>query len=40
MTSAEIVAETAPPEVAIIGAELQADSFDHHARDLAKHEAV
>ena len=37
--TAEIMAETALPEVAIIGAELQADSFDH-ARDFAKHEAV
>jgi hypothetical protein len=37
--TAEIMAETALPEVAIIGAELQSDSFDH-ARDLAKHEAV
>jgi hypothetical protein len=37
--TAEIMAETALPEVPMIGAELQADSFDH-ARDLAKHEAV
>jgi hypothetical protein len=37
--TAEIMAETALPEVPIIGAELQADGFDH-ARDLAKHEAV
>ena len=37
--TAEIMAETALPEIPIIGAELQADSFDH-ARDLAKHEAV
>jgi hypothetical protein len=37
--TAEIMAETALPKIPIIGAELQADSFDH-SRDLAKHEAV
>jgi hypothetical protein len=37
--TAEIMAETALPEIPITGGELQADSFDH-ARDLAKHEAV
>jgi hypothetical protein len=37
--TAEIMAETALPEIPIIGGELQADNFDH-ARDLAKHEAV
>jgi hypothetical protein len=37
--TAEIMAETALPEIPTTGAELQANSFDH-ARDLAKHEAV
>ncbi len=37
--TAEIMAETALPEIPMTGAELQANSFDH-ARDLAKHEAV
>jgi hypothetical protein len=37
--TAEIMAETALPEIPMTGAELQANSLDH-ARDLAKHEAV
>jgi hypothetical protein len=37
--TAEIMAETALPEIPTTNAELQANSFDH-ARDLAKHEAV
>jgi hypothetical protein len=37
--TAEIMAETALPEIPMTGAELQANCFDH-ARDLAKHEAV
>jgi hypothetical protein len=37
--TAEIMAETALPEIPTMGAELQANSFDH-ARDLEKHEAV
>ena len=36
---AEILAEAALPEIAIGGADLQADRFDH-ARDLRKTEAV
>src|SRR6478752_2903203 len=37
--TAEILAEAAVPEIAVTGADLQADRFDH-ARDLRKHEAV
>jgi hypothetical protein len=35
----DILAEAALPEVAVAGADLQADRFDH-ARDLRKHERV
>jgi hypothetical protein len=37
--TAEIMAETALPDIPMAGAELQTNSLDH-ARDLAKHEAV
>ncbi len=37
--TAEILAEAAIPEIAMSGADLQADRFDH-ARDLRKHETV
>ena len=37
--TAEIMAETAFPEIPMTGAELQANSSDH-TRDLAKHEAM
>jgi len=37
--TAEIMAETALPEIPVTGAALHANGFDH-ARDLAKHEAV
>ncbi len=37
--TAEIMAETALPEIATTGADLQASRFDHD-RDLRKHEAI
>jgi len=37
--TAEILAETAIPEIGTAGADLQASHFDH-ARDLRKHEVV
>jgi hypothetical protein len=37
--TAEILAEAALPEIAVSGADLQADRFDH-VRDLRKHEEV
>ena len=37
--TAEILAEAALPDIPAVGADLQADHFDH-ARDLRKHEAV
>jgi hypothetical protein len=37
--TAEIMAETAVPEIPMTGADLQASSFDH-VRDLRKHETV
>jgi hypothetical protein len=37
--TAEIMAETAVPEIPMSGADVQASGFDH-VRDLRKHEAV
>jgi hypothetical protein len=37
--TADILAEAAVPEILTIGADLQADGFDHR-RDLRKHETV
>jgi hypothetical protein len=37
--TAEILAEAALPDIPAVGADLQADRFDH-ARDLRKHETV